>query len=148
MLNYKKGNLLDFTEDAVGHGCNCMCVMGAGVAKAIKQRFPEMYEKDLQTRGIPEEKKLGTITYGRLPGNKWGFNLYTQLSYGRGLQLSYGALKTAIGETLYTLKEFGLKNLALPRIGAGLAGGDWNKIAAILEEESNTHGIDITIYSL
>ena len=40
-----RGDLLQFALDgefeAIVHGCNCQCVMGKGIALAIKQRFPE-----------------------------------------------------------------------------------------------------------
>ena len=38
------------------------------------------------------------------------------------------------------------KKIGMPKIGAGLGGGDWNIIKEIIEEELN--GIDVTIVSL
>jgi O-acetyl-ADP-ribose deacetylase (regulator of RNase III) len=32
------------------HGCNCMNVMGAGIALYLKQKFPVVYEVDLSTQ--------------------------------------------------------------------------------------------------
>src|SRR6267378_2176719 len=34
----------------------------------------------------------------------------------------------------------------MPRIGAGLAGGDWQIISAIIEDELCSHGVDVTVY--
>jgi O-acetyl-ADP-ribose deacetylase (regulator of RNase III) len=47
------GNLikhaLEGKFDVVIHGCNCSCTMGAGIAKSIKDQFPEAYQADLIT---------------------------------------------------------------------------------------------------
>lgn len=37
------------TFDVIVHGCNCFCVMGAGLAKAIRSEFPEVYRADQGT---------------------------------------------------------------------------------------------------
>jgi len=44
MITYKVGDILDFSEDAFGHGCNCQNTMGSGVAKAVRAKNPFMYE--------------------------------------------------------------------------------------------------------
>ncbi len=36
----------------------------------------------------------------------------------------------------------------MPRIGAGLAGGDWREIEQIILDELAAHDLDITIYDL
>jgi len=36
----------------------------------------------------------------------------------------------------------------MPRIGAGLAGGDWDTIEAIITEELCAHDIPVTVYDL
>ena len=47
----KKGNLLDMAErgefDIIVHGANCICVMGSGIAREIKARFPQAAQADL-----------------------------------------------------------------------------------------------------
>jgi O-acetyl-ADP-ribose deacetylase (regulator of RNase III) len=51
--------------DVIVHGCNCMCAMGAGIAKGIKATFPEAYAADCSTpKGARE--KLGTISTARV----------------------------------------------------------------------------------
>jgi hypothetical protein len=36
----------------------------------------------------------------------------------------------------------------MPRIGCGLAGGKWEDIGPIVEEELDNQGIDVTVYDL
>lgn len=47
--------------DVIIHGCNCQCAMGAGIAKTIRDVFPEAYQADLATvKG--SRTKLGTYS--------------------------------------------------------------------------------------
>ena len=55
----------------------------------------------------------------------------------------------AIREGLRRVAEFAREHEAtihMPRIGCGLAGGSWEKVAAIIEEELG--GLDVTVYDL
>lgn len=40
MIKTVYGNIFDATEDIICHQVNCQGVMGAGVAKALYQRWP------------------------------------------------------------------------------------------------------------
>ena len=48
--------------DVIIHGCNCFGSMGAGIAKSIKNTFPEAYVADLKTE-LGSRDKLGSISY-------------------------------------------------------------------------------------
>ena len=49
----EKGDLLALARagrfDVIVHGCNCFCAMGGGIARAIREEFPEAYAADLAT---------------------------------------------------------------------------------------------------
>lgn len=117
--------------DVIVHGCNCFCTMGAGIAKGIKSEFPEAYAADMNTKS-EDRSKLGTITYAH-SGNLIIVNAYTQFKWGgRGINADYEAIRQAFREIKST---FPGKRIGYPAIGAGLAGGDWNVISNIIEEE-------------
>jgi O-acetyl-ADP-ribose deacetylase (regulator of RNase III) len=119
--------------------------MGAGIAPQIKHKFPEAYEADCETQS-GDESKLGTITYTENT-TPIVVNLYGQFDYtGRRsgkMDLDYDALRSA----LKAMREkFTGKTFGLPMIGAGLAGGDWNVIEAIIEEEMRGEYVTIVRY--
>ena len=41
---YKEGNLLDAQTDVIAHQVNCQGVMGSGVAKQIRDKWPRVYD--------------------------------------------------------------------------------------------------------
>ena len=47
MIRVVKGNLLDAREIVIAHQVNCQKKMNSGVAKAIREKYPEVYEKYL-----------------------------------------------------------------------------------------------------
>ena len=138
-MNVIPGDLLrlalDGRFDVIVHGCNCQCAMGKGIALSIKQQFPEAYDADLRTpRG--DRAKLGTISTAEIerpPARFTVVNAYTQFHYrGEGVLADYDAIRSAfrlVGQ------RFTGRRIGYPKIGAGLAKGDWPTIAAIIDEE-------------
>ena len=121
--------------DVIVHGCNCQCVMGAGVAKAIRNTFPQAYQADLATpKG--DRNKLGTISYASVDrgGSELVIvNAYTQFHWrGDGVLVDYAAVRTAFAAIKAT---FAGRRIGYPMIGAGLARGDWRTLARIIDEE-------------
>jgi O-acetyl-ADP-ribose deacetylase (regulator of RNase III) len=137
-MNTLHGDLLhlalDGRFDVIVHGCNCQCAMGKGIALSIKQQFPEAYAADLRTpKG--ERSKLGTISIAeveRPPARFTVVNAYTQFHWrGDGTLADYDAIRAAFREIK---RRFPGRRIGYPKIGAGLARGDWPTIGAIIEE--------------
>ena len=129
--------------DLIVHGCNCFCTMGAGIAKGIKAAFPAAFEADLATaRG--DRAKLGTCTYAEIDLNGTPLivvNAYTQFDYrGSGPKVDYEAVRSCFR---WIKDRHSGKRIGHPKLGAGLAGGDWARIATIIEEELT--GEDVTL---
>lgn len=141
-LKYVVGDLVRDAEqfEVICHGSNCFNTMGAGIAVGIKKKFPEAYKIDCETQ-YGDTKKLGTLTYTTTQQNPIVVNAYTQYKYGHNaVHADYDAIRNCMKK----VKElFGGKKIGLPLIGAGLAGGDWNIIEAIITEELD--GEDVTI---
>ena len=121
--------------DVIIHGCNCQCAMGAGIAKAIKETFPEAYEADLKTvKGSKD--KLGTISCAVVNRKEHEIivvNGYTQYHWaGSGVLADYDAIRMVMR---HVKENFSGKKIGYPKIGAGLAGGDWDIISKIIDQE-------------
>lgn len=134
-----RGDLLQFARigafDVIVHGCNCQGQMGKGIALAIKQHFPAAYAADLRTaRG--SALKLGTFSCATVEADGHAFtiiNAYTQFHWrGHGVKADYEAIRRAMRAVA---RAFGGCRIGYPKIGAGLAGGDWSIISAIIDEE-------------
>lgn len=134
-IQYVNGDLFSTEILHILHGCNAQGVMGSGVAKIIKEQyFPayKFYVDQHNEHGL----KLGDAQF--VPANgKVIVNAVTQEFYGRDgrLYVSYDAVAAAMKTANRLLKLSGYTQLAMPKIGAGYGGGDWDTIVAIIEQE-------------
>lgn len=163
-MSYKEieGNLFDELDnfDVIAQGNNCFCVQGAGIAPQFVKRFKtnEYPMEALWTEG--DYNKMGQIEalyhsrdgkYGLrdVRGARCGLavvNCYTQYHYFvRGLTspilIDYDALRLCMRKIAHQFKG---ERIGLPAIGAGLAGGDWEVIKKIFQEELATD-CDVTV---
>jgi O-acetyl-ADP-ribose deacetylase (regulator of RNase III) len=159
--------------DVIAHGCNCMCNMGAGIAPQMARafeadRFPmelvEYLDDDGVSYGVSTGNKgninkLGCIDYRWITryskeehfpiGKLVVVNAYTQYNYGRNhidgvsKPVDYDAITLCMRKINH---EFKGKHIGLPKIGAGLAGGDWERIKAIIQKELKDCTVTIVIY--
>lgn len=158
MLHYKVGNLLDAPQICIAHQVNCQGVMGSGVAKAIKEKYPKVYEHYKGLCDIKTSKELlGTSqeVYCKI-GERTVINLFGQQFYGYDgcCYTSYVALTTALDGAfkLVVSENRNYDNpleIAVPyKMGCDRGGGDWKIVSEILDELSYKHGVDVYIYSL
>lgn len=146
IVKYIKGDILDTHCKYIAHGVNCQGKMGSGVAKAIYTRYPLVKKEYLHSCPKPKPELLGTFEIVVVDKNKrkYVFNCFTQENYGYdGKQyVSYGAIMSIFKE-LAGLQ----KSIAIPKIGCGLGGGDWDIVSTIIDE-CTKNGPDIYVYEL
>lgn len=135
--------------DAITHGCNCFSNMGAGIAVAMKRAFgcDNFRLESPMTRG--DINKLGQIDFevkGISPDKSVIIiNSYTQ--YMPSVQfkpLDYEALTLCMRKINHIFKG---KHIGLPKIGAGLAGGDWERIKEIIKTELKDCDVTVVVFS-
>lgn len=134
MIQTKKGNLLN-AHGLIVHGVNCQGVMGSGVAAQIRSKWPTVYER----YKLDEEKiglQLGDVQIVAVESGQVVANAVTQEFYGRGgkVYVDYKAVRKCFREIN---KYAVLWNLTVnfPLIGCGLAGGKWDIVSKIIDEE-------------
>lgn len=168
-----KGDLFHCGIPMIAHGCNAQGVMGSGVAKVVYDDYPWAYDtyrmmfERFQKRGrtdflghsFPSNDRLLTSEENFKDEVSLIFNLITQDNYGRtGARfVNYWAIASSFKmmndqvlrinkESLPEISKWGEPHVAIPLIGAGLGGGDWNIIKEIIND--STPDIDITVVTL
>lgn len=139
MLKHTKGNLLDLAEagefDVIVQGCNCFCRMGSGIAREIRERYPQAWNVDMLTNE-GDYTKLGNWTDADA-GKFWIINAYTQYDTAKlpGEDVfEYLAFSVILQKLEHV---FGNKRIGLPYIGMGLAGGRKEIIIRMIEHFAN-----------
>lgn len=115
------------------HGCNCAGAMGKGIALQFKLKYPLMFKKykEICLKG---EFKLGDVFEYAINDERI-YNLGTQETWRTKAVLS------AIEESVYKMFELAslnsVKSIAIPKIGAGLGGLNWNDVKKVLEKAAS-----------
>ena len=137
-----KGDLLAMAKagdfDIIVQGCNCHNVMGSGIAKSIREQFPDAWLADHETLA-GDRNKLGCYKIG-MAGRLVVINAYTQ--FGTSVNgedvFEYNAFQRILEKLAF---RFGTWRFGFPMIGMGLAGGDKERIMAMLEDFSQNVAI-------
>ena len=138
-IRYEKGDLLASPQRVKCHGANALGIAGAGVALQIKKKWPnvfEIYQLRHQTFGL----QLGEIIPVYTTDGFLILNCITQQNVGtHQRQVDYPAVETIFQQINDKVLDWEVTEVAMPRIGAGLAGGDWTVISEIIERTSTNY---------
>lgn len=154
-LTYVNGDLFTSEANVYAHGCNTRGGYGSGIAGQIARRYPEARDAYLE-KFRKEGWKLGQVQFVQVPpepdwGNQSDFfiaNMATQNTYGGpGVHVDYDAVGKCF-ETVLRFCEEGAHTLAIPKIGAGLAGGDWARIESIIRDLLAKYDVQVTCYTI
>ena len=135
MLYEVNGDLVkDLQYDIFCHQTNCKGVMGAGIAKQIKEAYPEVAVADREYYSAvmksDPDSMLGTNLYVKTKDNRLCVNMYGQRNFGWG-----GGQKT---DYAYIVGfPYG--------IGCGLGGGDWIVVRDIIVRFADSIKQDVYI---
>lgn len=141
---YPQGN----DPKILAHVCNDRGGFGKGFALAVGNRWPgvKRYFKAWYSSKIRFE--LGVIQLVEVNPAFWVANMLAQHGYqsdSNPTPLRMEALRTCLEKLRFEALDRGA-SVHMPRIGSGLAGGDWDDIEPLIERE--LEGIDVFVYTL
>ncbi len=142
MIKHFDGDIFTSELDVIGHGVNCLGQMGAGIAKTVKQIYPvtyNVYRKACKTIGLEGGDLLPVLN----PDGRWILNLASQYDTGRNADLEF--LEDSLESTYAWCRDNGKTAFALPEIGCGIGGLDWDTEVLPLMEEYDKKNPDITL---
>lgn len=148
MLKFENGNLVTGNYVIFCHQVNCQRVMGAGLARQIRNKYPEVYNEYVKA-----DQDLGHILPVFTHDGRICINMFAQDKYGMDKQYTdYFAFKRCLRSIKEFLKIHHVKReipVAFPYgIGCGLAGGEWRAIFSLLTDFSKEIEQDVVIVSL
>jgi O-acetyl-ADP-ribose deacetylase (regulator of RNase III) len=133
-----KGNVIDSPSQVIAHQVNCMGVMGSGVARSIRSKYPNVYKKYIDLADTVDDAKnlLGQAQLVKVGENKYIANLFGQFRYGYLLQhTDYKKLELALINLRDIMIGMELTTLSFPYlIGCGLGGGDPKTVITMINK--------------
>lgn len=155
-LTYVVGDATEpqgFGPKVIAHVCNDVGGWGKGFVTAISRRWREpeqAYRAWYRAREI-NDFKLGSVQMIAVADGLWVANVIGQHGIGPASDGSPPVRYEAIEVGLQALAELARTESArvhMPRIGCGLAGGEWSELEPIIGRTLLPAGIDTTVYDL
>lgn len=138
MIKYVSGDIFQSKCEAIVNPVNCIGVMGAGLALAFKERYPEnfdAYKKACETKELHLSKSFFfELTSPENP--KWIINFPTKQDWRNPSKIAwirFGLLRLA-----KELVSRNIKSIAIPKLGCGKGGLEWDEVRPILESKLNS----------
>ena len=133
MIEFTSGDILKDDVDAIVNTVNCVGIMGRGIALQFKNAWPENF-KAYEAACKREEVQPGRMfvyEVGQLTTPRYIINFPTKRHW-RGksrIEDIESGLKALVGE----IRQRGIRSIAIPPLGSGLGGLDWNDVRPRIE---------------
>ena len=135
MIKSAKGNLFESHAEVLVNTVNTVGVMGKGIALQFKERFPDNY--DSYRKACKADKvKIGLMhvtEVSQINGPKWIVNFPTK-KHWKG-NSDYLFIEKGLDNLVVVLKKLKATSIAIPPLGAGHGGLDWEKVKKIIAEK-------------
>lgn len=151
---YKKGNLLDAKTDVIAHQVNCQSVMGSGVAKQIKEKWPCVYDSYVSycyDYITCTHELLGECQLVQVNDNQYVANLFGQNYYGKDGKryTNYEALYKSLEGLANQMSKHNLKSVAIPyNMSCCRGGAKWQIVVGMICAIFLEAGITVEIWKL
>jgi O-acetyl-ADP-ribose deacetylase (regulator of RNase III) len=131
----------------VAHVCNDVGGYGSGFAGAVAKKWPEVRLAYKTWHAKGDGFALGMVQLVKLPDDIIVANMIAQHGYSSPSwpAIQYPALHMCLSKVAKRVKELSA-SIHCPRLGAGLAGGEWHIIESILSD--TTDGVNVFVYDL
>ena len=153
-IRYLHGNVLE----PRGAGPRVVCQLvndlakrwGGGTARQAAERFPAAQQEFAAWIGeIDRGQRLGKVHFSTEVSGTVIASIVGQRGFGKSKtpRVQYGAIQTGLAR----VADFALNKGAsvhLPRIGTGVAGGNWATIKNMMEEQFVESGVEVNVYTL
>jgi len=134
-IKIQQGDLTEMDVDAIVNAANNDLILGAGVAGAIRRKGGEEIQRECDEIGSIPIGYAAITTGGKL---KARFVIHAA-SMQLGGKTSAEALRHSTAHSLRIANERGLKTIAFPAVGTGIAGFPLKDCAEIMLREATQH---------
>ncbi len=142
MLTFTHGDIFKSKAQTLVATVNCVGIMGKGIAKEFRQRFPNMYKAYFKAC------KRGELQSGRLFYYKdlvSSILCFPTKDNWKGPS-KYEFIEAGLKAIVENYQKWGITSLALPPLGCGLGGLDWNKVKPLILKYLSEILIEIEVY--
>lgn len=134
MIEYKTGDILSENVEALVNTVNCVGVMGRGIALQFKRAFPEnfkVYAKACKREEV-QPGRIFVFEPGQLANPRYIFNFPTKRHWRGKSRIE--DIELGLEALVKEIRARGVRSVAIPPLGSGLGGLDWNEVRPRIEK--------------
>ncbi|GIW72678.1 MAG: Appr-1-p processing protein [Planctomycetota bacterium] len=140
MIEYRKGDILAADAEALVNTVNCVGVMGRGVALQFKEAFPENFRAYAAACRRKEVRpgRMFVFETGRLTPPRYIINFPTKRHWRHKSRIE--DIEAGLEDLVRQIRKLGICSIALPPLGSGLGGLDWEEVRRRIERSLSDLG--------
>ena len=147
MIHYLKGNILESHAEALVNTVNTQGIMGKGIALQFKKAYPNNFKSYF------EASKKGELQIGKVfvtrdrniaSGEKLIINFPTKRDWRKPSEYAY--IDAGLDDLLRVIETNKIQSLAIPPLGSGNGGLEWQRVKKMIDEKLSHLNIDILVY--
>lgn len=142
MLTTVRGqNILDFPGDVIVNTVNCQGVMGKGLAKQVREKYPNGVINYLRNAST---MKPGDVVVDTI-GDIFIFHLATKNTWRANSRIEW--IKTGLQSLIAKGIEYKINSIALPPIGCGCGRLNPSDVYREIEDSGIANHFEVHLYS-
>ncbi len=143
----ENSDIFKANTEAIINTVNCVGIMGKGIALQFKEKYPENYKayKHACDAGKVTIGKMFVTDNGFLSQPRYIINFPTKKHWKGKSDIEF--IRSGLQDLKAVIAERGIKSIAIPPLGAGNGGLDWNEVKNLITKElEGLTDVDIQIY--
>jgi O-acetyl-ADP-ribose deacetylase (regulator of RNase III) len=145
MIRYITGNIMDSSAEALVNTVNTVGVMRKGIALQFRQAFPHnfnVYKQACMNGQLTTGKMLAVKDIELLLGERLILNFPTKQHWKMPSKYEY--VESGLIALVSYLQHNPVKSIAIPALGCGNGGLEWQKVKLLIEQ--HLAGLDMAIW--
>ena len=139
MIEYKIGDILTEQAEALVNTVNCVGVMGRGIALQFKNAFPDNFHAYEKACGRDEVQpgQMFVFETDQLSHPKYIINFPTKRHWRGNSRME--DIDSGLKDLQRIIREKNINSIAIPPLGSGLGGLNWEEVRPKIEEALYDH---------
>jgi len=133
MIEFRIGDILHANAEALVNTVNCVGIMGRGVSLQFKNAFPENFKayEVACARHEVQPGRMFVFETGYLANPKYIVNFPTKRHWRGKSRME--DIEAGLEALTKEIRRRGIRSIAVPPLGSGLGGLDWNEVRPRIE---------------
>ncbi len=147
MIRFTTGNILAEDAEALVNTVNCVGVMGRGIALQFKKAFPENFRVYAEAcrHGEVRPGHMFVFETGTLTNPRYIINFPTKRHWRGNSRVE--DIEAGLEDLVTVIRQRDIHSIAMPPLGSGLGGLDWNVVRACIENRlRGFNDLDVVVF--